>query len=207
MAPEGQQSSKRLLVVGDVHGCFDELQELLNVANFSPEHGDHLVFTGGLIGGGPDSMKTIDLARKWNSSCVRGFAEDRVLLTRRKIKDVEHIIEEEEKHDTGRVKLATVLSSEPGVMGEREIAERKLANDMTDEQAAYLEQCPVILRLGELGDEKGDMGDVVVVHGGLVPGVSLENQDPSAVMTVRTVDTEMHVPYDSGVGVDWAKVS
>jgi hypothetical protein len=50
------------------------------------------------------------------------------------------------------------------------------------------------------------MGPVVVVHAGLVPDVELEKQDPSSVMTMRTIDLETHVPSPKKKGMNWAKV-
>ncbi|KAI5306901.1 hypothetical protein KEM56_006513 [Ascosphaera pollenicola] len=208
-----QGSSKRLVIVGDVHGCLEELQELLNNIDFSPKNNDHLIFTGGIIGGGPKSPGTVDLARTVSASCVRGYAEDRVLLTRNRMQATEKMIKAEKEHDSGTVKLAVLLGEEPGVVGERELAERQVAKELSDEQADWLAACPVILKVGRIGadgvdegDEGQDMGDVVVVHGGLIPGVALDHQDPAAVMTVRTIDTELHVPYDSAGGIDWARM-
>lgn len=194
------------------------MQELLNDIEFSPENNDHLIFTGGIIGGGPKSPGTVDLARTVSASCVRGYAEDRVLLTRRRMLAMEKMIRAEKEHDSGTVKLAVLLGEEPGVVGEREFAERKLAKELDDEQADWLAECPLILKIGSIGSDsgisednngarKGDItGDVVVVHGGLVPGVPLENQDPAAIMTMRTIDAELHVPYDSAGGINWARV-
>ncbi|KAI5287768.1 hypothetical protein KEM54_005757 [Ascosphaera aggregata] len=193
----GERSSRRLVVVGDVHGCLDEC---------------------GIIGGGPKSSDTVDLARAVSASCVRGYAEDRVLLTRSRIQAVEKLIKEEKEHESETVKLAVLLGEEPGVVGERELAERRLAKELTDEQAEWLYECPVILKVGSISSENSagvkdgqgrkveDLGDLVVVHGGLIPGVPLEDQDPSAVMTVRTLDAELHVPYDSSGGINWARM-
>jgi hypothetical protein len=50
------------------------------------------------------------------------------------------------------------------------------------------------------------MGEVVVVHAGLVPGLKLEGQDPVAVMNMRTVDLETHVPSERRDGMAWTKV-
>lgn len=45
-------------IVGDVHGCFDELQQLLESANFNPQH-DELWLTGDLVSRGPKSLETL----------------------------------------------------------------------------------------------------------------------------------------------------
>lgn len=45
-------------IVGDVHGCFDELQALLELAQFD-KNKDQLWLTGDLIGRGPKSLQTL----------------------------------------------------------------------------------------------------------------------------------------------------
>ncbi len=50
---------RRLVVIGDVHGCIDEFVELLNTIKADK---DRIVFLGDLIDKGPDSLAVIDLA-------------------------------------------------------------------------------------------------------------------------------------------------
>ena len=45
-------------IVGDVHGCFDELQQLLKLVNFNDQQ-DELWLTGDLVTRGPKSLETI----------------------------------------------------------------------------------------------------------------------------------------------------
>jgi bis(5'-nucleosyl)-tetraphosphatase (symmetrical) len=45
-------------IIGDVQGCFDELQQLLELAEFTPEH-DELWITGDLVSRGPKSLETL----------------------------------------------------------------------------------------------------------------------------------------------------
>lgn len=49
-------------LIGDVHGCFDELQALLAQANFEP-HQDQLWLTGDLVARGPDSLAVLRYVR------------------------------------------------------------------------------------------------------------------------------------------------
>ncbi len=53
---------QRIFFVGDVHGCFDELQLLLRKAGYNPLH-HRLVLLGDLINKGPDSFKVLSYAR------------------------------------------------------------------------------------------------------------------------------------------------
>lgn len=68
------------LIVGDVHGCIDELQELLRIVGLG--HGDRLVFAGDLVAKGPDSAAVVQLARERGADCVRGNHEAHLLRYR-----------------------------------------------------------------------------------------------------------------------------
>lgn len=46
--------------IGDVHGCYDALQRLLEQIEYQPEH-DHLWFAGDLVNKGPDSLRCMQL--------------------------------------------------------------------------------------------------------------------------------------------------
>lgn len=70
-------AARRTLIVGDVHGCVDELDELLRVADFAP--GDRLVFVGDLVAKGPDSAGVIARAREFEALAVLGNHEMPVL--------------------------------------------------------------------------------------------------------------------------------
>lgn len=62
--------SPRLIVVGDVHGCITELQQLLRLADYQP--GDQVVMLGDLVAKGPDSVGVVKLAREIGARTVRG---------------------------------------------------------------------------------------------------------------------------------------
>ena len=187
---EGTHRQRRLVIIGDVHGCKDELVRLLDKVSFDPAT-DHLIFTGDLLSKGPDSFGVVDLARELGASCVRGNHEDRILLVRR---DLNHNMFPE-----------TVSKPELGQDG-RPIAEvdshAAIAQALSNEQVEWLQACPVILRVGPIEG----MGEVVVVHAGLVPGVELEKQDPSAAMNMRTIELDTHVPSKAHEGMPWTKL-
>jgi hypothetical protein len=50
---------QRTIVVGDIHGCYDELMALLEKANFSDT--DHVVCVGDLITKGPKNREVLEL--------------------------------------------------------------------------------------------------------------------------------------------------
>lgn len=68
----------RLLIVGDVHGCAQELHNLLKQEGFQKNH-DTLAFVGDLVNKGPYSGEVVRVAREMGALCVRGNHEDELL--------------------------------------------------------------------------------------------------------------------------------
>lgn len=67
-------------VIGDIHGCYEQLQLLLETINFDPKN-DTLWFTGDLINGGPQPAEVIRFIKSLGDKhiCVLGN-HDLVLL-------------------------------------------------------------------------------------------------------------------------------
>ncbi|KAL9043551.1 MAG: hypothetical protein Q9214_003266 [Letrouitia sp. 1 TL-2023] len=208
------KDKNRLIVVGDVHGCYDELLALLEQVSYNARK-DHIVFTGDLISKGPASPAVVELAIKTRASCVRGNHEDRVLLANRDLKSVRVSLP---GPDDGGEKPPPPSPGGPDKELPPEIkddldeesfshgdyVDRKLAQSLSQEQIDYLAACPVVLDLGKV---KGmGEGKVHVAHAGLIPGVTLENQDPLGVMHMRTIDLDTHVPSRESEGMVWFKL-
>lgn len=70
----------RLVIVGDVHGCYDELQDLMTRCKYNSE--DNLVLVGDLVNKGPKSREVIHLAQQEGALVVRGNHDDAVLSAR-----------------------------------------------------------------------------------------------------------------------------
>jgi hypothetical protein len=77
----------------------------------------------------------------------------------------------------------------------------KLAKKFSKKDLAYLQQCPVILRVGSVPN----LGNLVAVHAGLVPHTPLEKQDPVHVMNMRTIDLKTRIPSSKHDGTPWEK--
>jgi hypothetical protein len=58
----GSLGSPRTIIVGDVHGCIDELRALLRKCHYR-QGVDRLISVGDLIGKGPDSFACVRLIR------------------------------------------------------------------------------------------------------------------------------------------------
>ncbi len=61
---------QRTIVVGDVHGCADELELLLRRCSYAK--GDRVVLAGDLVAKGPDSQRVVQLARESGVLAVLG---------------------------------------------------------------------------------------------------------------------------------------
>ncbi|NUP06157.1 MAG: hypothetical protein HOW73_08875 [Polyangiaceae bacterium] len=70
----------RTIIIGDVHGCIRELEDLLSYVGFRKS--DRLFFVGDLVVRGPKPHDVIALARSLNAQAVRGNHEDRLLRWR-----------------------------------------------------------------------------------------------------------------------------
>jgi hypothetical protein len=141
------------------------VQELLTKINYD-KNTDHVVLTGDLVTKGPDSLKVVDFAIENGISCVRGNQDDRVLLHYRRNKArgarPPDSLKQEEADPTRQVSES-----------EKQLwIEKALARRLSKEQAEWLDSCPLILR----ADDVKGLGNVAVVHAGLVHGVPLEQQ-------------------------------
>lgn len=68
----------KIIIVGDVHGCLDELKLLLVKCQFQKKV-DKLVFVGDLVNKGPYSAEVVKFVRDIGASCVRGNHDDAAL--------------------------------------------------------------------------------------------------------------------------------
>ena len=143
---------KRILFVGDVHGCLDELKELYSMCT-SPDQEIVVVFVGDLVFKGPKTVQVIRFAREIGAFSVRGNHEQSLLT------EILH----KRKNEPVREK-------------------RRFVYDLTQEDEEFLENLPFSISIPSL--------NVLVVHGGLLPGVPLENQDPLGMMFIRNYNPE-----------------
>jgi hypothetical protein len=150
-----------------------------------------------MISKGPDSAGVISLARSISASCVRGNHEDRTLLALANM-HAHHVALPGPAEDptTG----TDMLDEESFSHGD--YAYRSLAREFDNKQINWMKACPVILRVGDIPG----FGEMLVVHAGLVPGISLEQQDPYHVMNMRSIDLETRLPSEDRDGTPWEKL-
>jgi hypothetical protein len=199
-----QKESKRLIIVGDVHGMKASLERLLEKAKFDKET-DHLILAGDMISKGIDSPGVLDLAMDIGASAVRGNHEDRVLVAYKGFSRSQVRMDATPRRsdtETNPERDAR-LTDLPYFSHRDEWKDYLLARQLKPKQIEWLRKLPVILNLGAL---RG-MGQVIVVHAGLIPGVALDKQDPYYVMNMRTIDLKTHIPSSQRDGTVWTKVT
>lgn len=81
---KAKERQPRVIAVGDVHGCIDELQDLLRQCDYRP--GDLVVFLGDLVCKGADSISVVQMAREIGAIGVRGNHDFEVVRWHQAIK-------------------------------------------------------------------------------------------------------------------------
>ena len=188
----------RLIIVGDVHGHLPELKNLLEKVSYDRNNGDQLVFVGDLINKGPDSPGVVQLAMDFDALAIRGNNEDRVVAAysaakRGEDKDIierwDRFNAEAEKSEGDQpVKDDLKALSREDLKPYMAASDFGTAASLSDEQIKWLASQPLVLRIKlprEATAAPWNAGTLIVAHGGLVPEIPLEEQDPWAVMNMR----------------------
>jgi bis(5'-nucleosyl)-tetraphosphatase (symmetrical) len=146
--------SKRLVFIGDVHGCIDELLSL--IVKLDVKSDDTLVFLGDLIDRGPNPIAVVryvrSLERAAHTYCVLGNHEDKCLRW----------LQAEDDIAAGKKLRNNMRPPWPDRLAEW--------NALSADDRAYLMSLPVILEFDHVGEHW------VAVHAGLLPGKSLMEQ-------------------------------
>lgn len=84
LSPE-EVGSKEVFVIGDVHGCYDELVEILETSGVRNNPNAIVILVGDLINKGPKSREVINLVREIGAYSVRGNHDQKMLNRRLKL--------------------------------------------------------------------------------------------------------------------------
>lgn len=182
--PKGE---RRLVFVGDVHGCKKELLKLLRKVGFN-EDLDHLVLVGDVISKGPDNVGVLDELIRLNATSVRGNHEDNVLLEARRL--------------AAREKGLLYPNVDDVKAARKKAKDREVLRSLKPRHVEYLKGMPLMLHIPSLPLASGSTKrkdspiteQILVVHAGLVPGVDLQKQDPYFVMNMRSINRHTFVP-------------
>ena len=151
----------RTIVVGDIHGCALEFDDLLRSVGFA-QGVDRVVLVGDLVARGPDSAGVVELARSCGAWAVRGNHDEKVLSWWR------HAQEHGKRSADRKVKLS-----------ERH---RAVAQALTERQFGFLAALPLMISLPE--------HEMLVVHAGVDPSKAPSACDEETLLTVRSIDDD-----------------
>jgi hypothetical protein len=184
-------SSSRVLFIGDVHGCYEELQDLLALSGV--EVGvDAVVLTGDLIAKGPFPMEVLHFVRTTpNVLTVMGNHDHHVVQAMMRREGIPAPL----------LSFPTLPPPPPPPpppydQQPHEFVAEKLTGE---EERRWMASLPLSISLPSLSPPH------VVVHAGLVPGVALEDQQPFVLMNVRNITEDGRGIKGKKEGVNWVE--
>lgn len=145
----------RRLFIGDVHGHYDGLMQLMELV--SPSSSDKLHFVGDLIDRGPCSAKVVEFVRQGSHSCVLGNHEH-LLLNAFPDEDPNLGAFQGWLYSGGQPTLTSYPNTEALL-----------------DHVQWFKTLPLYL----------DLGDIFLVHAGLNPHKRLENQNRMDLCWIR----------------------
>jgi hypothetical protein len=167
------------IVVGDVHGCLNELRAL--VQRCSGGRDARVVLVGDLVAKGPDSAGVVQWARESGALAVLGNHDAHVLRMRPGPPGADEARRQAKAHHTA------------------------VADSLSTDDWAWMEELPTWLALDAearpLPAERG--AHWLVVHAGLVPGVALRDQKREHLLNLRSVAADGS-PSKRIEGAPWA---
>lgn len=141
---------KRVICIGDVHGCLDELKELVDGIGPDPEN-DRVIMVGDLVDRGPDSAGVVRYVREQGFDCVAGNHDNKFA----------RFYQHEKKRLASLNKKGTKsLYKNPMRLRDDK---RKTYDSLTDTERQWLCDLPDFIHLPDY--------NLLVVHAGVQPGV------------------------------------
>lgn len=152
----------RIIVIGDLHGMYDETIELLDKCQITDS--DTLIFLGDLVDRGPDNGKCVDFVMNREKvqgapACILGNHEDRHLS----------YYSFDEKGQT------------PNISSPFHVATRL---QLTKEHYEYFKKLPLYIKLPQY--------NAICVHAGVFPGRPIEAQDRHNLLHIQCINPTKH---------------
>jgi serine/threonine protein phosphatase 1 len=174
--PAGQ----RIYAIGDVHGCADQLQQLLDTIDADHERRGAakrtVILLGDLLNRGPDPARVVEQARRLVASgegrLVRGNHEELFVLASRG------------DHRAARILIANGGETTLTSFG---LTAEEIASGNYHDLAALLKTRigRDVLAFLETAEDKIHIGDYLFVHAGVRPGVPIAEQESADLRWIR----------------------
>lgn len=153
-----EKKNPRVLVIGDVHGCYDEMLHLYEQARQQHNQDrdfDAIICVGDLVNKGPKSYQALQHVRAQpNWYAVRGNHEEGALRYVYELKQQQEVNDSKSKY--------------------------AWTSELTADDIQWMKELPYTIWLESF--------QTMIVHSGLVPGVPLEQQDPLEMVTMRNIE-------------------
>ena len=158
-------NNNRRIVIGDVHGYYEGLMALLEA--IAPDTEDHVYFLGDLIDRGPQSFQVVEFVKGNSYQCILGNHEQMLLnlFTNSKVS-------------------ASAVNGWLYSGGQATIASYPQTT-ITPEHLEWFKSLPTYL----------DLGDFWLVHAGVNPSMTIEQQTSAQFCWVRDDFHSMQQPY------------
>ncbi len=147
------------VAVGDIHGCFEEFNELLKTIQYNPNQ-MRLVLLGDLMDRGPAQAELVSKVREMGIECVLGNHEEKHIRWR--------------KHELVRQQTGESNPMKP--LSELDASEH---SKLSDDDLKWMKRLPAKIDLGN---------NWWAVHAGVEPGVPFDSQITSQIIRVRYVN-------------------
>ncbi|OAR02299.1 hypothetical protein LLEC1_05848 [Akanthomyces lecanii] len=161
----------------------EPLQRLLAKVKFDRASGDHLVLVGDVVNKGADNSGVVELAMELSATAVRGNHDNAVLHAAgiARFRDGTWLSEPV----TPATPPGSASAHVPNPHSETTVS---AAAALSAVQLQWLASLPLMVRIKLPQHCSSPLANIIVVHAGLVPGVSsLEQQDPHNLMHMRSL--------------------
>jgi len=171
----------RLIIVGDVHGCPDQLRNLVDELRYTREI-DTLIIAGDLINKGPDSLGAVKLAMELGAYALLGNHDITVLNFVDKI-------------DSGEISASNRKYAKDQAM--------IVARSLTEDAVQYLRRLPHVIKIPQF--------NLIITHAGFNISYRLEDQSVRDVTNIRRLlwngQEGVYETITSGSdGIQWAQL-
>lgn len=157
--PEPTTRYRRIIIIGDIHGCGIELRSLLDKCSYR-KGVDIAISVGDLVNKGKESLDVLKIIKNDEMFAVRGNHDDAALA--------EYNNYLKNNIPPSKEKYQWVTALKPNTTHDAEVYSKLVT---------VLEELPFSLSLPGYG--------VTVVHAGMVPGIDLEQQQLENLIKVR----------------------